>query len=261
MGNTFLETFGLQTGDLPGLMILGLFVVLMLGFALAARKRPWRNMRPITAFSRLLHAVGLAVEDGSRLHVSIGRGTLTSPSSAAAFVGLSMLSRIARIAAESDTPPVATTGDGALSILTRDTLRSAARAMGTEDQFEPTAGRLVGLTPFSYAAGLIPILQDENVSASVLAGNFGTEVALITDAGEQSGGFILAGTDSIPAQAILYATAQEPLIGEELYAGGAYMRAGAMHAASLRTQDAIRWLLVMLILGGGLWRLLGGFFS
>jgi hypothetical protein len=60
----------------------------------------------------------------------------------------------------------------------------------------------------------------------------------------------LAGTDSLPGQAVLYATAHEPLIGEELYAGGAYLNAGPMHEASLRTQDIFRWMLVVVILLG-----------
>ena len=54
----------------------------------------------------------------------------------------------------------------------------------------------------------------------------------------------MAGTDNLPAQAILYATADEQLIGEDLFAGGAYVGAGPMHIASLHAQDVIRWLLI-----------------
>lgn len=243
--------------ELIGLAFVLIFFGLMVLFGILGRRRPWRNFRTIPAFSRLLRAIGLAVEDGSRLHISIGRGNLTGPSSAAAFVGLSMLNRIARVASESDRPPVASSGDGALAILTQDTLRGAYRDLGASARYDPKSGRLTGLTPFSYAAGTLPLILDEMVSASVLAGNFGSEVALITDAGERSEGFTLAGTDNVPAQAILYGTASEPLIGEELYAGGAYLRAGLMHVASLRAQDFIRWLVVAVILGGGILRFLG----
>lgn len=53
-----------------------------------------------------------------------------------------------------------------------------------------------------------------------MIGNFGSEAALINEAAERSGSLTLAGTDTIPGQAVLYATAQEPLIGEEVFAGG-----------------------------------------
>ena len=47
------------------------------------------------------------------------------------------------------------------------------------------------------------------------------------------------------------------LVGEEIYAAGAYVNAGPMHAASLQAQDVLRWLLVAVILGGTILKLLG----
>jgi hypothetical protein len=144
-----------------------------------------------------------------------------------------------------------------LAILAQDTLKSAYRETGLIDQFEPTSSQLAGVTPFSYAAGGMEMVGDKKSSTNFLIGSFGAEVALLTDRSERSGNLTLAGTDNISAQAILYATANEPLIGEELYAGGAYVDAGLMHTASLRAQDAIRWLLVLVILVGIMLNLLG----
>jgi hypothetical protein len=56
---------------------------------------------------------------------------------------------------------------------------------------------------------------------------------------------------------VLYATAHEPLIGEELYAGGAYLQAGLAHEASLRAQDTVRWILVIVIILGVIVKALG----
>ena len=103
----------------------------------------------------------------------------------------------------------------------------------------------------------MPLVSDEKTGANVLMGHFSSEVALITDAGERSDNLTLAGTDNLPAQAVLYATAHEPLIGEELYAGGAYLNAGTMHDASLRTQDVLRWALIIVIILGILAKSLG----
>ena len=80
---------------------------------------------------------------------------------------------------------------------------------------------------------------------------------MIADATEQNGGLSLAGSDSIPAQAVLLATAQEPLIGEELYAAGAYTGVHPIHKASLRAQDILRWLVMGVILVGSGLKLLG----
>jgi hypothetical protein len=233
------------------------FFIGMIVFGVLERRRSGYQLRLIPAFARLNRAIGLSVEDGSRIHLSIGRGSLTGTESAAAFTGLSMLECITRRIGVSDRPPVVTSGDGALSILSRDALKTAYKAIEEETQYDPNDGRLSGITPFSYVAGTLPLIFDEQVSANVMVGHFGGEVALLTDAGERSGSLTLGGTDSLSGQAVLYATAQEPLIGEELYAGGAYLRAGGMHIASLRVQDVFRWILVLVILLGSIAKLAG----
>jgi hypothetical protein len=113
------------------------------------------------------------------------------------------------------------------------------------------------LTPFSYTAGVIPAIRDEKVSANVLMGNFGAEVGLLTDAVERENSFVLAGSDNLTAQAIIYASAQEPLIGEEIFAAGAYVESGSLHSASLTVQDVLRWSVVVAILIGSLLTLAG----
>ncbi len=238
-----------------------IFIILFFGliavFSFMGRHHKRMNFRPIPAFSKLRQAIGLAIEAGSRLHISLGRGTVTRPESAAAFVGLSMLEHMARTASTGDQPPVITSGDPALAILAQDTLKTSYQEIGLIDQYDPKLAQLSGITPFSYAAGALAATRDKDSSTSILIGSYGTEVALLTDGAERGGNMTLAGTDDISAQAILYATAHEPLIGEELYAGGAYIQAGIVHTASLRAQDVVRWLLVAIILGGTLANLLG----
>lgn len=235
----------------------GLFFIVLIVFALVTRKRPERQLREIPAFARLGRSIGLAVEAGKRLHISLGYGGVTDVQGASGVVGLTMLQRIARAASISDQPPIATSGEGTLGILSQDTLQSAYQAIRSENLYDPIYGQISGLTPFAYAAGTLPIIFDQQVSTTVLAGHFGTEVALIVDANERSNSQTMAGSDSLEAQAVLYASALDPLIGEELYAGGAYLNAGLMHQASLRTQDAMRWLIIFGIVVGGLLKLIG----
>jgi len=47
------------------------------------------------------------------------------------------------------------------------------------------------------------------------------------------------------------------LVGEELYAAGAYLQAGPLHTASLRAQDTLRWIIVGIILLGALLKFVG----
>ncbi len=240
---------------LVGFAIVFLSSALMLGLAALRRKSP-PVFRDIPAFNRLRQAVGRVVEDGTRLHVSLGRGALVTPQSASALAGLTVLRRLAELTSAGDRPPIATSGDAALAILSQDTLQAGSSA-SAQGNYDPTAGRLTGLTPFSYVAGAIPALRDENISANVLIGNFGVEAGLLTDASERANTFNFAASDNLAAQAVLYASAQEPLIGEELYAAGAYVDAGAIHASSLSTQDILRWLIIIAMLVGAAVKLVG----
>jgi hypothetical protein len=168
-----------------------------------------------------------------------------------------MLRRIAERTSVSDRPPIVTSGDPALTILSQDTAQSGYRAAGAGEQFRVTAERMTGLSPFSYAAGTIPVTRDENVSANILIGDLGAESALAADASDRQDASLIAASDNLSAQSIFFASAQEPLIGEELFASGAYVGAGASHEASLQVQDVLRWVLILVMLGGAALKLLG----
>ena len=238
-----------------GVVILG--AILTLGFAAIYRKKPMRDLRDFPAFNRLRRAMGLAVEDGSRLHISLGNASMTNPGNASALVGFSVLKRVAQLSSMSDRPPVVTSGDGALSILSQDSLAEAYHQANAMDQYDPNRGFLAGVTPFSYAAAALSVIHDPNVSGNILIGNYGPEAALLADAADQEHAYMLAASDGLQAQAVLYASAQDPLIGEELFASGAYLHAGRMHTASLHAQDILRLVMILALVVGAVLKLAG----
>lgn len=229
---------------------------MLLGFAILKRKSP-PVFREIPAFTRLRKAIGRAVEDGSRLHVSLGHGNLTSPQGAAGLAGLSALRRLADITSTSDRAPIASSGEPSLTVLSQDVMQTSYQEATGGGHYDSSGARLTGLTPFSYASGALPILRDEHISANILLGSFGVESGLLADAADRQNSFLLAASDNLPGQAVLYASAQEPLIGEELYAVSEYLEHAPMHAASLCVQDILRWVLIISMLTGALLKLVG----
>ena len=222
-----------------------LFAALLL-LVLTVRKRKTPAVfREIAAFARLRRAAGLAVEDGTRLHVSIGRGSLLSPRGAASLSALAMLRQIGEQTSTSDRPPVVTSGDPAVAALSQDTLQAAYQAAGVAELYQPNNGKLTGLTPFSYAASAMDVARQDYVSTNVLVGDFGPEVGLLTEASERENATTIAAAADPAAQAILFASAAEPLVGEELFAASAYVGADPNHRASLQAQDVMRWLLIL----------------
>jgi len=239
-----------------GLGVLALFVVLMLFYA-AMRKRWPAVFRPIKAYQQLNTAVERAVEAGERVHLSLGTGSVIGSDSAAAFAGLSLLSQIAEATTTSDKPIVATAGDGAMAMLAQDSLRSVYKQANAMEHYKNISGRMLGPTPYSYTAEIPNLLDSEDVSVNVLAGSFGSEGALTAEFARRQDTFVLAGTEDVQAQAMLYAMVDDPLIGEELFAAGAYTGAGPLHEASLRAQDAVRLLIILAILIGTVLKTIG----
>jgi hypothetical protein len=240
-----------------GIVIIFLFLGSMIFFSLTKDKEEKPRLRHIPAFRKIKEVIGLTVEEGSQLHVSLGRGGFTSLQSASALAGLSMLQEIIKSSSVCDYPPVASTGNATISILAQDIIQGTSEAISIEGHERSSVGELVGLTPFSYAVGTLTTIREDRVSANILAGWYGSEVTWLTTAGERQGSPTVAGTTQLPAQAIMYATANEPLIGEELYAVGAYLGEDPMHIASVNTQDVFRWLLVVMIIVGIVLKYLG----
>jgi hypothetical protein len=243
------------------MLALGLLIltaILLAGLTLWRRRASApAALRFIDAYERLNRSVGLAVENGTRLHISLGRGNFFTARGGSALAGLAMLRRLAERTSVSDRPPIVTSGDASLAILSQDTLQSGYRAVGAQDQYRFTTGRLTGLTPFSYAAGALSTIHDENVSANIVMGDLGAEAALLAEASDRENTSLIAASDDLSAQSVFFAAAQEPLIGEELFAAGAYVGAGASHEASLHVQDILRWLIILAIVIGSLLKLVG----
>src|ERR1051326_7047238 len=118
------------------------FTALLLIGLIFWRRRTPGSFRVINAYERLNRSIGLAVEAGTRLHVSLGRGNLFTARGGSALAGLAMLRRLAERTSVSDRPPIATSGDASLAILSQDTLQSGYRAAGAEEQYRFSTGRL-----------------------------------------------------------------------------------------------------------------------
>lgn len=237
------------------LVTLTVSAVFLLVLTLWKRKSPAR-LREIPALAQLYRVLGLSVEDGTRLHVSLGSGSLLDARGGSALAGLAMLRHIAERTSVSDKPSVASAGTSVLGLLAQDTLQAGYQVAGVEELYAPTTGRVTGLSPFGYAAGAMNISQDENVSANILIGNFGPEVALITDISERGNVITIGASDSLAGQAVLFANTQDALIGEELFSTGAYLGTNASHLASLTVQDILRWSIILILLGGAVFEIL-----
>lgn len=241
-----------------GLSLVILFALLTLFFsAKKIRTRYPPVFRKIPAILRFRRAIGLAVEDGTRVGVSLGSSSLIEPSSPSSFVGLSALHRIGQLTSTGDLPPIATSGNGGLALLSQDVLRQTAVETNTRELYDPSFAQLTGATPFSYAVGALEAMSEAGIKTNLFIGNFGPEAGFLCDASDQDQTFTLGASDSITAQSIFYALSNEALIGEELYALPAYLAYHPAHQTNLRVQDIFRVVVQVVLIAGALLKVLG----
>jgi hypothetical protein len=236
------------------LVLLITFLPLMLFFTSRVRGGREVSLRRIPAFEALPDLIGRAAENGQALHIGLGSGGVGGEETASALAGLTVLGYLADQAAVFDCPPVVTVADMALLPVAQDVLRNGYLRRNRSRGYRSTAVRFLGPTSAVYAAGVMDVLAHEGVVANAMVGSMGDEYLLMGETGAQRGLSQIVGTSSVEALPFVFATADEALVGEEIFAGGAYLLRLPEHIGSLLAQDWMRLLLVGVILAGALWQ-------
>ncbi len=235
--------------DFGGLLLLILFGVLAPVFLImfrGGRLRP--RFRSIPAFSLLRGQMGRAIESGRDLHVSIGTGGVSGDDTATTLAGLAIAEYLADEAAASGIAPTVTTSDPTSALLAEDAVRRPYTRQGNLNDFPRGAARLPALNPTQYAAATMDLLNHEPVLTNIMSGTFGSEAALIDQAANNNELPQLFGGSDPRALAVMSTSTDQILMGEEMYAAKAYLRAQPPHLATLRAADVVRIVIVVLIL-------------
>ncbi|OQY21336.1 MAG: hypothetical protein B6I35_08575 [Anaerolineaceae bacterium 4572_32.2] len=238
-------------------IVIVLLSVPLLFYALSRTRTGHKpNLRPLPAFDLLAGMSGRAAESNRVLHVGLGMGGISGPDTAVSLAGLTALEYLADQAALSESRLVVTVANPTLLPAAQEVLRRAYAHQGKSEIFTPSQVRLLAPDKAAYAAGVMDILEGEDPLTNVTIGAFGDEYLLIGETGAKKGLEQVAGTDNPAALAFMYAIADETLIGEEIFAAGAYLHGDSESVAGIIVQDWWRYLVVLIIIAGVLWQTL-----
>jgi hypothetical protein len=245
-----LQNSGISEQQALMLVLLLITLPLLLLFTSQVRAGARPSLRPIRAFGHLRGLIGRGAETGQPVHVSLGTGGIADSSAVESLAAVTLLEHIAGQSTASGTPLIVTVSDPTLLPLAQETARRSWENRPYQYQASEPEARLVAPEPTAYAAGVVDILLGENVAANVMVGRFGQEYLLMGETGVRSRVPQVVGATDPQTLPFIYATADESLIGEEIYASGAYLGGKATHIASLRVQDWLRIVLSVVILIG-----------
>lgn len=214
-----------------------------------------RPLRPAEALRADLHR---AAEMGEEVHVSPGTGALHQAGSAGeTLAGLQCVQVVAQESLPLGVPVRVTTNDALVSLVAEGSLERALESAGQPAGLEASSDFIAQESPVAYAAGALDTLQRPSVQSNVLVGAFGEEVLLLGEVGAEETTFQLAGAARPAAVSLLPLVTQDLLLGEEIYALGAYLAPRPARIVSLLAQDGVRWALILLIALGVLLATLG----
>ena len=208
------------------------------------------QIRNITGFNAIEEAVGRATEMGRPVHFSPGIAGVTDVSAPQTFAGLEIMKFTASLCAKYNAELIATVRMPEVLPIAEETVKDAFAAAGRPELFQDSTVRFISTENIAYSAGVIAVLTREKAAANIMVGAYWAESLLMAEAGAQAGAIQIAGTANLHQIAFFVAACDYTLIGEELYAGGAYLSGDPVKLGSLRGQDMIKILAVALIVCG-----------
>jgi len=238
----------IDAAQIAGLFLIAVFGVFIAVFAGSALRGRRPVLRRLEGYQMLPGQLSHAIESGQSLHLSLGTGSIGNADTVTTLAGLSVLEFLAEEAAATETLPTVTVADPTTLVLAQDTLRRAYARQDNAAGYDPRSVRYVAASPLPYAAGTMDILSSEETLANVMVGVFGSEAAFMAEEGSKQGMVQIAGAADITPLAVLYPSVNHLLVGEEMFAAGGYTSDKPAHIGSLRAQDLVRWILIIVIL-------------
>ncbi|QUL98573.1 MAG: hypothetical protein IMF26_00255 [Candidatus Fermentithermobacillus carboniphilus] len=214
-------------------------------------------LRKLAGVSAIEEAVGRATELGRPIVFSPGIAGLGGEYGAQTFAALEILGYVARTAAKYDTRIIVGIRIPEVLPIAEEIVRSAFAAEGKLDRYNPDDVRFLSQAQFAYAAGVMGIMERERPGATFLIGGFWAESLMFAEVGNSIGALQIAGTANLHQIQFFVAACDYTLLGEEMFAVGAYFSGDPVKKAIIAGQDFGKIIAIFLIVAGTLFATFG----
>lgn len=225
-----------------------------------ARKGTPIPLRSLPGLSAIEEAIGRATEMGKPVHFTPGIAGLSFSTTPQALAGLAVLNHVSQEVGKVGSRVIATVSQPEMLPLADDMVRQGLAGAGRSDLYRADDVRFLSTDQWAFASGVIGILAREQAAANIMIGQFGAEALLLAENGARLGAVQIAGTPNLFQLPFFIAACDYTLIGEEIYAGGAYFSQEPQQLGSLRGQDAAKLILMAVLVIGVVARLFGSQF-
>ena len=226
--------------------LFGFYAMLVCAFTLLAVMKLTKDgkmkvtLRRIAGLEAIEEAIGRATEMGRPIHFSPGIADITGDTAPQTFAALEVLAFVTGLSAKYDAELIVTIRIPNVLPLAQEVVRQGYMAAGKGDMYKEDTVRFISTEQFAYIAGVLGIMFRQKVAANIMIGGFWAEALLMAEGGAQSGAIQIAGTAMMPQVPFFVAACDYTLIGEEIYAAGAYLSQDKNKLGSIAGQDYIK---------------------
>lgn len=207
-------------------------------------------LRRIAGLEAIEEAIGRATEMGKPVHFSPGLGDIIGTTAPETFAALQILSYVTNLSAKYDARLVVTIRMPNVFPLAQETVRQGFLVSNKADMYKEDTVRFISSDQDAYASGVVGFLYHDHAAASILAGLFMGEALLIAESGARIGAMQVAITASITQIPFFVAACDYTIIGEELFAAGAYLSGDKGRLGAIAGQDYFKLAVMATIILG-----------
>ncbi len=196
-----------------------------------------------------------AVEEAIARATEMGRPVLFIPGindidDIQTLAGLNILSHVAYIAAEYDTPLIVACRRSVVLTISEEVVKAASLAAGRPENYIPNNMRYLSDDQFAFTAGVNGIMLRERPASCIYQGCFYSESLILAETGYVSGAIQVAGTANVAQLPFFVAACDFTLIGEEFFAASAYLSRDPTVVASIEAADWLKMAYLLVIFLG-----------
>ena len=223
------------------------FLVFLMGSIWLAGRGSQLFIRRIAGLNAVDEAIGRATELGRKVIYVPG---IQPPGDIQTVASLAILGHVARATARYGTDLDCPNRDPLTFTTARETVHAAYLAEGRPDLFREEMVNYITYDQFAYVAAVAGRMVREKPAANFFVGHFFAEALILAETGQTTGAIQIAGTADPSQLPFFVAACDYTLIGEELYAAGAYLSREPVLLGSIRGTDLAKAVLLLLGLAG-----------
>ncbi len=230
----------------PVFVLEALLVSLILWKIVSARRGKELFIRKIPGLQAIDEAVGRATEMGRPIFYSPGIHGLD-------IVGLqsmSILTHVIRLAAKFRTRVLVALADAVLYTVAQEVVREAYTREGSPELYDSEDVQFLSDQQFAYASASIGLMSRERVASCFYFGDFFAEALILAETGHHVGAIQVAGTPETAQLPFFIAACDYTIIGDEYYAGSAYLSKEPTLLGSLVGQDYAKLVIIVCVVLG-----------